>query len=73
MASFSAVAKRPSIYRPLTSLATRSLAWAAGKKGKFTALPMAGAWTHHKDLPAPQGESFQTQWRARKAKQGGEQ
>jgi len=72
MTSYSALAKRPALYRHLTSLATRSLAWAGGKNRRIKSMPLAGAWTDHKDLPAPQGATFQQQWRKRAAKKGGE-
>jgi L-lactate dehydrogenase complex protein LldF len=29
-------------------------------------LPLAGAWTKHRDLPAPQGRTFMAQYRSRR-------
>jgi L-lactate dehydrogenase complex protein LldF len=58
-------ARRPSLYRFTTSLAMRALAKIAGERGLFTSLPFAKGWTQTRDLPAPAGQTFQTQWRAR--------
>jgi L-lactate dehydrogenase complex protein LldF len=58
-------AKRPALYGRATAIAARVLA-AFGKSGRFRRLPFAGGWTKHRDFPAPQGTTFQAQWRARK-------
>ena len=58
-------ARRPALYRLATSLATRALALLGRSKGRFASLPFAGGWTRHRDLPAPQGRTFQSQWKAR--------
>jgi L-lactate dehydrogenase complex protein LldF len=55
-------AKRPALYRFATGMVARLL----GGKGRFTRLPFAGGWTKHRDFPAPQGRTFQAQWRARR-------
>ena len=34
------------------------------KRGRFASLPLAEGWTCSRDLPAPQGPTFQAQWRA---------
>jgi L-lactate dehydrogenase complex protein LldF len=36
------------------------------KAGRFHSLPLAGGWTRHRDLPAPEGKTFQQQWAERK-------
>ena len=57
-------ARRPIMYR----LAAR---WAAaglrllGHGGRVRRAPFAGGWTGTRDLPAPQGATFMSQWRAR--------
>ena len=62
---WAAVAKRPALYRFMTSLGVGLLARLGRRRGKFRRLPMAGAWTQGRDLPAPQGPStFMQQYRA---------
>ena len=34
----------------------------AAARGRFRWLPLAGGWTRYRDLPAPQGATFQEQW-----------
>jgi L-lactate dehydrogenase complex protein LldF len=58
-------AKRPPLYRLSTGIAMRALHLLARSKGRFKSLPFAGGWTRYRDLPAPQGATFQSQWRAR--------
>lgn len=58
-------ARRPALYRFATSLAIRALAFLGRDKGRFASLPFAGGWTQHRDLPAPQGKTFQSQWKRR--------
>jgi L-lactate dehydrogenase complex protein LldF len=62
LAFWALFAKRPRLYRTATSLAMRLLALAAGDKGVFSSLPFARGWTEQRDLPAPQGRTFQEQW-----------
>jgi L-lactate dehydrogenase complex protein LldF len=59
------LAKRPWLYRLATDVAMRALALAARGKGRFGWLPLAGGWTGERDLAAPQGATFQAQWRAK--------
>ncbi len=59
-------AKRPLLYRLGTGLAMRAMALAGRASGRFKWLPLAGGWTKYRDLPAPQGATFQSQWKARK-------
>src|SRR5262249_44720249 len=59
-------AKRPTLYGLATSLASRVL-WLFGRSGgRFRRLPFATGWTRHRDFPAPQGATFQAQWRRRR-------
>jgi L-lactate dehydrogenase complex protein LldF len=58
-------ARRPTLYRLVTGLAMRALHLAARGRGRFSWLPLAGGWTRYRDLPAPQGATFQSRWRAR--------
>ena len=59
-------ARRPALYRVATSLAMRALARMGRDKGRFASLPFASGWTQHRDMPAPQGATFQSQWKKRK-------
>jgi L-lactate dehydrogenase complex protein LldF len=58
-------AKRPALYRLATDLVMRALHWFGRAKGRFSSLPFAGGWTRYRDLPAPQGATFQSRWRAK--------
>jgi L-lactate dehydrogenase complex protein LldF len=58
-------AVRPALYRLATELAMRALSLAGRSKGRFSWLPFAGGWTKYRDLTAPQGATFQAQWRAK--------
>jgi L-lactate dehydrogenase complex protein LldF len=60
-------AKRPWLYRHATSLAMSGLARLGRKNGGFSTLPLAQGWTASRDFPAPQGATFQAQWRAKRA------
>jgi L-lactate dehydrogenase complex protein LldF len=60
------LARRPALYRLLTGPTVRALALLGRRKGRFRALPLAGGWTRVRDLPAPQGRSFQALWAARR-------
>jgi L-lactate dehydrogenase complex protein LldF len=44
----------------------RSRPAALGRRGRFRALPFAGGWTAYRDLPAPQGTTFQAEWAKRR-------
>ena len=58
-------ASRPALYRMATGVASRVLHLAGRNKGRFASLPFAGGWTRYRDLAAPEGATFQSQWRAR--------
>ena len=59
-------AKRPALYRFATSISMRALAWLGRDKGRFASLPLAKGWTQTRDMPAPQGATFQAQWKAQR-------
>ncbi|MBX3499702.1 MAG: iron-sulfur cluster-binding protein [Alphaproteobacteria bacterium] len=60
------LAKRPRLYRVATGIANRALALFGRAQGRYDALPLAGGWTKHRDMPAPQtGGTFHAQWKAR--------
>ena len=56
-------ARRPALYRRMSGLGARLLSALGGKRGRLRRLPLAGGWTQHRDLPAPEGRSFQALWR----------
>jgi L-lactate dehydrogenase complex protein LldF len=60
-------ARRPWLYRLATGIAAGVLASLGKRDGRFASLPLAGGWTRHRDFPAPEGRTFQEQWRARRA------
>ena len=60
------VAKRPSLYRAATRAAMHVMGFYARKTGKFHAMPFASGWTDWRDLPAPQGKTFQSEWKKRR-------
>ncbi|WP_336963093.1 lactate utilization protein B [Sphingobium aquiterrae] len=56
--------RRPRLYRLASGIGARFLAlWGGG--GWIRTLPLAGGWLAHRDLPAPEGGSFMTQYRRR--------
>ena len=61
-------ARRPALYKFATNLAMPLLSYFGRKKGRFARLPLASGWTDHRDMPAPQGKTFQAQWRERGGK-----
>ncbi|MCC2099257.1 MAG: lactate utilization protein, partial [Hyphomicrobiales bacterium] len=62
-------ARRPALYRFGTSIAMRAMAWLGRKRGRFAKMPMASGWTDYRDFPAPQGGTFQSQWKKREKSQ----
>ena len=60
------LAKRPRLYTFVTGLLARCLAIlnrCTGNKGFFTYLIGARGWTRYRDFPAPEGKTFQQQYR----------
>ena len=57
------VARRPRLYRLASGLGVRALRL-LGRGGWLRSLPLAGAWTAHRDFPAPPGGTFMAQYRA---------
>ena len=58
-------AKRPWLYHLATRLAMPVMRALSGRKGKFIWFPFASGWTTHRDLPAPQGQTFMALWKSR--------
>ncbi|MER2534908.1 MAG: LutB/LldF family L-lactate oxidation iron-sulfur protein [Rhizobiaceae bacterium] len=59
------VARRPRLYRRAAAIAAWGLATLGGTKRRLASLPLAGGWTRHRDLPAPEKSTFLQQWQAR--------
>ncbi len=59
-------AVRPRLYRFATRIAMRALGNLGGERGRLRFLPLAGGWTKHRDMPAPEGRTFMDLYRARK-------
>ncbi len=62
-------ARRPGLYRIVTGLQARLMAALGRRRGRFGRLLLAGGWTDHRDLPAPEGRTFQQLW-ARQSRTG---
>jgi L-lactate dehydrogenase complex protein LldF len=68
LALWSFMARRPRLYRRLTTLANRVLALFGRAQGRYQTLPLAGGWTRFRDFPAPPpGGTFHAQWRGRRS------
>ena len=65
------VASRPNIYRALQRIGVLAISLLGRRSGKLRRLPLASAWTTTRDLPAPQGGTFLTQWRHEAGKRMG--
>jgi L-lactate dehydrogenase complex protein LldF len=64
-------AKHPALYRIAARWGARMLRMVGNGRGSVTTLPLAGAWTRHRDFPMPQGKTFHDQWKARQSAKGG--
>lgn len=60
------LARRPRLYRWATASAAWLLNKAAGAKGRLIYLPFGEGWTKVRDMPAPEGKTFLSQWKNRK-------
>ncbi|MCP4469268.1 MAG: iron-sulfur cluster-binding protein [Gammaproteobacteria bacterium] len=68
LAAWAGIARRPWIYQPLMATGIGMLRLLSRGRGKFKSLPMLGAWTRTRDLPAPQSRTFQTLWKKQRGK-----
>ncbi|WP_290650637.1 LutB/LldF family L-lactate oxidation iron-sulfur protein [Aquisalimonas sp.] len=59
-------ALRPRLYAALARVGVGLLGRLGRRRGRFRRLPLASAWTAGRDLPAPQGPTFQAAWRNRR-------
>src|SRR4029078_5198561 len=56
---------RRALYHAMTNVASRVLGAVGNGRGRFRHLPLAQGWTGVRDLPAPEGRSFQSLWAER--------
>ena len=61
-------ALQPGLYHFFAGIKTRILGALGRRRGRFRSLPLAGGWTAHRDLPAPQGPTFQQLWAKRRGR-----
>ncbi len=55
-------ASRPKLYHTVSRIGARVLKFMGGKTGRISKLPLVGGWTDWRDMPAPQGKTFQQLW-----------
>ena len=70
LAVWAYLAKRPPLYHFLASTAASFLGALGRRQGSFYNLPLAGGWTATREMPAPQGKTFQEMWYERQKKRG---
>ncbi|NMG40745.1 iron-sulfur cluster-binding protein [Chelativorans sp. ZYF759] len=58
-------ARRPRLYKLGAGLVIPFLAALGGRKRRLGWLPLAGGWTRHREMPAPESRTFMQQWRDR--------
>jgi L-lactate dehydrogenase complex protein LldF len=66
LAAWGWLAKRPRAYHTASRFAALVLGGLGRARGGFRRLPLAGGWTKYRDLPAPQGRTFQQLWSEQK-------
>ncbi|MYM63350.1 LutB/LldF family L-lactate oxidation iron-sulfur protein [Pseudomaricurvus sp. HS19] len=62
LSSFAWLASKPALYRRLTSAGSWLLHKLGRGKGRLHKVPLARGWSQQRELPLPQGASFQSQW-----------
>jgi L-lactate dehydrogenase complex protein LldF len=67
LAMWAYLARRPRLYHLAARLGMATLGAIGRGKGALRRLPLAGGWTRHRDMPAPQGRTFQQLWAERQA------
>ena len=63
LGAWALLAKRSTLYHAAMSIGIAGLSLLGRGKGRITNLPLLAGWTSQRDLPAPQGRTFQSQWR----------
>lgn len=62
------VAQRPALYRFLSRMGIKAMAWWGKRRGGIHSLPGAKGWTDQRDFPVPTGETFSSLYQTRKRK-----
>ncbi|MDZ4049345.1 MAG: iron-sulfur cluster-binding protein [Limnobacter sp.] len=62
------VAQRPALYRVLSRMGIKAMAWWGKRKGGMHSLPGVKGWTDQRDFPVPTGETFSNLYQQRKNK-----
>ena len=58
------------VYQQVTRVMARVLAMAGRGRGRLSWLPLASGWTEVRDMPVPDGRTFQELWRKQRALPG---
>ena len=58
------VARRPALYHAVSRVGVRLFGALGQRRGRFRWLPLASGWTRWRDMPAPEGRTFMSQWAA---------
>ncbi len=64
------LARHPRLYHRVTAITAAWLRRIGGGRGGVRSLPLAAAWTASRDLPLPQGRTFQAAWKRRRGNRG---
>ncbi|SOH93162.1 L-lactate dehydrogenase complex protein LldF [Monaibacterium marinum] len=59
-------AKRPALYRLATRTGMAGMRILGRGRGRLHKVPLASGWTDMRDMPAPQGDTFMAQWKAKR-------
>jgi L-lactate dehydrogenase complex protein LldF len=68
LAVWAFLARRPALYHRLARFGAAMLGALGRRAGSFHNLPLAAGWTAARELPAPQGKTFQALWQERRAR-----
>ena len=68
MGIFTFVASRPWLYKLGASVAVRAMRL-FGRGGRIRSMPGLGAWTEHRDFPAPEGRTFMARYASGEGRQ----
>ncbi len=60
------LAKRAGLYHLAMRIGIPLLSRFGRKRGRLSWVPLASGWTASRDLPAPQGQTFQQAWKSRR-------